>query len=694
MCVSIKDKYKISGYIMKRSLFLSGFILHAILIFGTGYYVNAIEGSDDNPGTELHRPWKSLANVNRTCFMPGDTIFLERGSHWYGYLQPQGSGSGNNPIVVTAYGEGDKPLLIGTGESGKGVISLINQSYWEISSLEIVNNGKEYAVRRGVEVLAENAGTVRHIYLRDMHIHHVKGLPGNSLTAKKTAGIYFGVTDDTAYFTRFDDVLIEGCSIHDVANQGIALSHDKFQGNMYPGEGTWNNRKFTRFTIRNNVIYNISKNAMIIRMTEDGVVERNLCFHTALAGTGNTIFSRNVLRTLFQYNEGLLNRSHDHDGSFYDPDLNSPGTTWRYSYSHRNAHGLLWLCTTRKDGDISVYHNLSENDRGILNYFNYAYDQVDVYGNIYLSGKGLRTSLIRENPGNHHRITRFRDNVIINRSEEMQFEYQPEQVSQEARERRMISGNLFFGIPLRGEYHVSAGNLPPLGYIHRGFHHTPDELDKLYGQSPPGMVVREENGDRVVTATVNGIPLYREELNRKLQELKTLSYSLNAEEPDSDSLRQTAFNELFLEKVILGRMKQKGLKAAAVLSDIESYSLAENRFREENREMGNSLFFGPAVLAYRDYHAYILAYGIEELKEAMWGQELQATDDERRDFFLVGDLDRFDPKWASRGYAYSLPAVELLLRDHKFNDFMQQELNNAVIVFQENNSRHLSRITP
>lgn len=677
---------------MTRYLFLFGFFLYATVISGANYYVNAIKGSDDNPGTTPLRPWKSLTNVNQTDFMPGDTIFLARGNHWYGYLRPQGSGSEDNPIVITAFGEGNKPLLIGTGEPGKGVVTLFNQSYWEISSLEIVNNGEEYADRRGVEVLAENAGVVCHIYLRDLHIHHVKGLPGNSLTSKKTAGIYFGVTDDTTLFTRFDDVLIERCIIHDIANQGIALSHDKFQGKMYPGEGTWDKRKFTRFTIRNNVIYNISKNAMIIRMTEDGVVERNLCFQTALAGTGNTIFSRNVLRTLFQHNEGLLNRSHDHDGSFYDPDLNSPGTTWRYSYSHRNAHGLLWLCTTRNDGDISVHHNLSENDRGILNYFNYAYDEVDVYSNIYLSGKGLRSSLIRENPANYHRITRFRDNIIINRSEEMQFEFQPEKVSQEARERRIISGNLFFGIPLRGEYSISTGSLPPSRYIHRGFHHTPDVLDSLLGQSSPGVVIREKNDHRVLIATVNGIPLFKEELERKIEELKTISYSLNKREPDSDSTRQTAFRELSHEKVVLSLMKNKGLKVADVLLNSECYLLAENRFRKENKEMSDSLFFGPVTFTYHDYHAYILAYGIEELKGAMWGEELQATDDELKDFFLVGDLDRFDPKWASRGYTYSLPAVELILRDHKFQDFIQQELDNAIVIFPENSAQYLSGI--
>lgn len=668
---------------MKRFVCFSIFLLHTILIFSTRYYVNAVYGSDDHSGLEPDLAWKNLDNVNQTCFLPGDTIFLARGSRWHACLQPGGSGSGDAPIVITSYGEGNKPQLFGTGEPGSGVVSLKNQSYWEISSLEIVNNGKEHEDRRGVEIQAENAGVIRHIYLRDLHIHHVNGLPGNSLNAKKTAGIYFGATDDASNFTRFDDVLIERCVIHDIVNEGIVLSHDMFMGNMYPGEGTWDKRKFTRFTIRDNVIYNISKNAMIIRMTECGVVERNLCFNTALGGTGNTIFSRNVLHTLFQNNEGLLNRSHDDDGSFYDPDLNSPGTTWRYSYSHHNAQGLLWLCTSNKDKDISVYHNLSENDKGILNYLNYAYDQVDIYGNIYLSGRRSRSFLIRENPNNYHRTTQFRENVIINRSEEMFFEYKPELVSLKARERRIFHGNLFFGVPLRGEYSATAGTVSPTRYIHRGLHHMPDELDLLYGQSPAEIVFTKVAGTGKAVATINGIPIYREELDQKQRELETIFYSLNRGKPDSDSLRSAAFNELFLDKLAVHWMIQKGVKLSEVLLDIESYRLAENRFRQENREMCDTLFFGPVILTRNAYHAYILAYGIEELKEAMWGEELLATEEELNDFFLIGDSDRFDPKWASRGYDYSLPAVERLLRDQKYDDFMKQELNNALIVFRE-----------
>jgi hypothetical protein len=273
--------------------------------------------------------------------------------------------------------------------------------------------------------------------------------------------------------------------------------------------------------------------------------------------------------------------------------------------------------------------------------------------------------------------------VIINRNKEMHFEYQPEKVSQEARDRRVIERNLFFGMPLQGDYNGAEGAVPSTRYIHRGFHHVPDELDTLYGQSPPGIDIKKATDERMEVSAINGIPVYKEELDQKVQELETIFYSLNKGEPARDSLREEALYALFLEKIIVGWMARKGVKTAEVLGNIDRYLSAENRFRQENIQMSDSLFFGPRAFTRDAYRAYMFAYGIEELKMAMWGDELQATDEELSDFFLVGDLDRFDPKWASRGYEYSLPAVERLLRDQKYNAFMRQELSNAVIDFQE-----------
>ncbi|MHB9056543.1 MAG: hypothetical protein ACYC2P_10385 [Paludibacteraceae bacterium] len=644
------------------------------------YYVHFSAGNDTNNGKSTALPWKTISKVNAQIYKAGDTIFLAAGEVWFENLNPKGSGAGNNPIVITSCGIGNKPLLVGVNTVGRGVLQLKNQSFWDISNLEIVNNGEVNADRRGVEILAENAGLIQHIHLKNLHIHHVKGIAGNSLNAKKTAGIYFGVPDDLMAFTRFDNVLIEGCSIHDIVNQGIVLNNDNFKGKMYPGEGTWNNRKFTNIIIRNNVIYNIAKNAMIIRMTGGGLVENNVSFNTALNGTGNTIFSRNAIRTVFQYNEGFLNKSHEHDGSMYDPDLNSPETTWRYSYSHNNAHGLLWVCTTERDSNVQVYCNISEDDRGFLNYFNFNYKEINVNRNIYLTGKKWNPYLIRENPDKKHDFTVFRDNMIINRSNCMTFEFYPDLISEASKQKRDFSGNSIIGKPLNGNYINTQKRTSIEKYLHRGLHHTADKLDNVLNQTVPEVPVIEKNNLSKIVALINHIPVFEYELNEKINGLKSYFYSIDPR-IDLAKIRETAYNEIFLEKIQLQWMKQKKMKLYKVLSRLDVYYRAENEFRKKNATKENVIFYGPVNFNFNDYHAYIWAIGIQSLKEEMMNEELVITEQELKTFFLVGDLERFDPKWSSRGYDYSKTAVKTLLIDKKFSDFMSEELDRATIEY-------------
>lgn len=384
-------------------------------------YVDATAGNDENTGFSPGEAWKTLERVNAATFGPGASILFRAGGIWRGQLSPRGSGSEGRPVVIDRYGKGGKPLISGAGMTGEGVVRLFNQSYWEINNLEITNDAEEAGDRRGIEIKAADFGTVQHIHLKDLEIHHIKGIPGNSLTSKLTAGIYIAVTADSLRPTRFNDLLIERCEIHHVDNQGI-VTNNEVAHNDYPGTPQWHRRKFTDVRIRDNVIHHIAKNAMIIRLTEGGVVEHNLCYETALKTTGNTIFSRSASGTVFQYNEGYLNRSPDYDGSLYDPDLSSPGTIWQYSYSHDNAHGLVWFCTTGKDQDVIVRYNLSRNDRGSLVYFNYSFESAYVYGNTFVIGEHTAPLIIRENPRNDHTYY-FYDNVIHNNSRNARYAF-------------------------------------------------------------------------------------------------------------------------------------------------------------------------------------------------------------------------------------------------------------------------------
>jgi hypothetical protein len=81
----------------------------------TTFYVSQTEGNDDWSGGAATvkgnaGPWKTLARAS-TQYLPGDTILLKRGDTWNEELAPKGSGTPDKPITISAYGEGDKPVI-------------------------------------------------------------------------------------------------------------------------------------------------------------------------------------------------------------------------------------------------------------------------------------------------------------------------------------------------------------------------------------------------------------------------------------------------------------------------------------------------------------------------------------------------------------------------------------------------------
>lgn len=408
----ISFKNGIRKYLMITMAVVFGFNIQA-----NNYYINGLSGSDSNSGLSASLAWKTLTKVNATTFQAGDSILFKSDGVWVGQLFPKGSGSSVSPIVIDKYGIGSKPLIDGNGLTGTGVVYLYNQQYWEINNLEVVNDAATGADRRGVRIEVSNWGVVNHIYLKNLLIHNIKGIVGQDRSHKRTSGIGFGIVSASSVESRFNDILIENCVIHSCDNQGIiteCVAGDGFQ----PGTAAWNKIRITNAVVRNNTIYNISKNAMIIRLFDKGLVENNVCYNTANGISGNTIFSAACDGTVFQYNEGYLNNSPDADGSMYDADLRSPNTIWQYSYSHDNSHGLFWTCTVQEDANIVCRYNISQNDKGIIFCINYPVTSVAVYNNTVYIPAHLSPTIIseRNNGGAGKRTYEFKNNIIYNNS--------------------------------------------------------------------------------------------------------------------------------------------------------------------------------------------------------------------------------------------------------------------------------------
>ncbi|NOX56656.1 MAG: hypothetical protein GXP27_19865, partial [Planctomycetes bacterium] len=81
------------------------------------YYVSH-SGDDKNSGRSPSSPWRTLDQVNRFAFAPGDVIHFQRGGVWHGQLVPR-SGNEKGCVTYTAYGKGPKPQILGSIEKNR-----------------------------------------------------------------------------------------------------------------------------------------------------------------------------------------------------------------------------------------------------------------------------------------------------------------------------------------------------------------------------------------------------------------------------------------------------------------------------------------------------------------------------------------------------------------------------------------------
>jgi hypothetical protein len=93
-------------------------IVMVVLIESTGmtatYYVDATGGSDLKNGLSPSTAWQTIAKVNATALMPGDSVLFRRGQVWIQNataLIPPSSGTEVKPITFADYGAGKKPEI-------------------------------------------------------------------------------------------------------------------------------------------------------------------------------------------------------------------------------------------------------------------------------------------------------------------------------------------------------------------------------------------------------------------------------------------------------------------------------------------------------------------------------------------------------------------------------------------------------
>lgn len=145
-------------------------------VSATTYYVDtASTGSGDGTSQStsgVHAAWKNLSQV--TGLAPGDTVLLRRGKVWQELLDVTISGTRDRPIMFSAYGSGENPIITALRQRDH-CIEISDQNYIIIDSIDchyarlqnivlynadycIVRNlTSSYALRDGIRICYGNS---------------------------------------------------------------------------------------------------------------------------------------------------------------------------------------------------------------------------------------------------------------------------------------------------------------------------------------------------------------------------------------------------------------------------------------------------------------------------------------------------------------------------------------------------------
>jgi len=394
------------------------------------YYVDSVTGSDANLGTSPGAAWQTLAKVNATTFSPGDSLLFRAGCVWSGRLWPKGSGAEGSPIIIGSYDiiarydTGSKPLINGDGAAQEALL-LYNQHHWEINNLELTNydpaGPEAKPLRQGVRILGVDAGTLDHIYLKDLEVHDVNG----SITVgrdggKCNAGILFDV-EGSSVPTNFNDILIEDCYVHDCQRSGIKLwtNWGRSCNNATPA-------LHTNVIIRGNVVDYVAGDGINVHQTAGALAEYNVvsrtCYYTAKANAALWTWASDD--AVIQYNE-VYDTMQTWDGMAFDIDGCSQRCIYQYNYSHDNDGGFLMIIGVPDCAGGGPYakfchdnhfrYNISQNDQTrIWRLVGNAWDNYIYNNTVYLDNSNPRWLDSGPCGGQYNHDTYFWNNIHYN----------------------------------------------------------------------------------------------------------------------------------------------------------------------------------------------------------------------------------------------------------------------------------------
>lgn len=303
---------------------------------GRIFYLDAVNGNDKNNGITPDKALKSLEAANRIAFGEGDKLLLKCGCVWRGMLCPHGDGERFQFAQIGTYGDGEAPLIDGNG--AYAAILLDGVSYWKVKGLRICNHSSERRVRQGICISAKPEGITAGIEISDCEIFEVDGENRRAMPVYQSmywnGAVYVTFPGRTSAQDHLHDIIISNNHIHDVRTSGIRVNQQ---------EDFINDIHHTHVVVRGNRIERTGSDGIIVANCISPLIDSNVCFDAGALGTLEDtqliagIWVCATRDALIQRNEVARTRMFENDGTAFDTDWGTAGTTvFQYNYSHDN----------------------------------------------------------------------------------------------------------------------------------------------------------------------------------------------------------------------------------------------------------------------------------------------------------------------------------------------------------------------
>jgi hypothetical protein len=131
----------------------------------TTYYVSSSKGNDSNTGLDSLHAWKTLTHASAHTYVAGNWLLLRSGDTWTGQvLNLQGSGTSLNPILLSSYGNSNRPI-IQPKITDTACVYLKNIAGWQISNLDLSD------ARDGIRANYDEVYNSNYLLIENCNIH-------------------------------------------------------------------------------------------------------------------------------------------------------------------------------------------------------------------------------------------------------------------------------------------------------------------------------------------------------------------------------------------------------------------------------------------------------------------------------------------------------------------------------------------